>query len=44
MGAKANAIRTLYRANRIDIIGVRNAVEKGIITVEEFKLITGFDY
>lgn len=44
MSTKAKAIKTLYKTNRIDIFGVRNAVEKGIITTEEFKLITGFDY
>lgn len=44
MSTKAKAIKTLYKANRIDILGVRNAVEKGIITIEEFKLITGLDY
>ena len=44
MSAKAKAIRTLYRAKRIAIEGVRQAVTDGLITVDEYKLITGKDY
>lgn len=44
MSAKAKAIRTLYRAKRIAIEGVRQAVIDGLITADEYKLITGKDY
>lgn len=41
MSAKAKAIRTLYRANRINIDGVKQAVADGIITVAEYEAIVG---
>lgn len=41
MSAKAKAIRTLYRAKRIAIDGVKQAVVDGIITEVEYKQITG---
>lgn len=44
MSAKAKAIRTLYRAKRIDLEGVKQAVVAGIITEDEYKTITGEDY
>ena len=44
MSAKARAVRTLYRAKRITIDGVRQAVEDGIITEAEYKDITGQAY
>lgn len=44
MSAKAKAIKTLYRAKRITIDGVRQAVVDGIITKEQYKEITGKDY
>ena len=44
MSSKAKAIQTLYRANRITKEGVRQAVEKGIITTEEYYIITGEAY
>ena len=44
MSAKAKAVRTLYRAKRIDIDGVRQAVADGLITEAEFKIITGEEY
>ena len=44
MSVKARAIYTLYRANRITIDGVRQAVVDSLITQEEFELITGIDY
>lgn len=43
MSVKAKAIRTLYRAKRITIDGVRQAVVDGIITEIEYKTITGED-
>lgn len=44
MSAKAKAINTLYKANRITIDGVRQAVEDGIITPAEYTEITGEEY
>lgn len=44
MSVKAKAIRTLFRAKRISIDGVRQAVESGMITAAEFGKITGKDY
>ena len=44
MSAKAKAIRTLYRAKRIGIDGVRQAVVDGLITEAEYKEITGKEY
>lgn len=44
MSAKAKAIRTLYRAKRITIEGVRQAVGDGLITETEFETITGEKY
>ena len=44
MTAKANAIRTLYRAKRITVDGVRKAVEDGLISPAEYKEITGKEY
>lgn len=44
MSAKAKAIRTLYRAKRITLDGVKQAVVDNIITTEEYKEITGVDY
>lgn len=44
MSVKAKAIRTLYRAKRITLEGVKQAVVDNILTREEFKLITGQEY
>jgi hypothetical protein len=44
MSVKAKAIKTLYRAKRITIDGVRQAVVDGLITEQEYKEITGKDY
>lgn len=44
MSTKAKAIRTLYRAKRITLDGVKQAVAEGLITSEEYKVITGNDY
>jgi hypothetical protein len=44
MTTKAKAIRTLYRANRITIEGVREAVVNGLISEAEYKEITGVQY
>lgn len=40
MSVKAKAIRTLYRAKRITIDGVRQAVADNIISVAEYFIIT----
>ena len=44
MSVKAKAIRTLYRAKRITIEGVRQAVKDGLITAAEYEIITGEVY
>lgn len=44
MTAKAKAIKTLYRAKRITLDGVRQAVIDGVITEMEYKEITGEVY
>ena len=44
MSARAKAIRTLYRAKRITLQGVRQAVEDGLVTPAEYKTITGMDF
>lgn len=44
MSAKAKAIKTLYRAKRITLDGVKQAVVDNLITTEEYKEITGVDY
>lgn len=41
MSVKAKAVRTLYRAKRITLDGVKQAVADGLITVEEYTTITG---
>lgn len=40
----AKAINTLYKAKRITIDGVRQAVVDGVITEAEYALITGENY
>ena len=44
MSAKAKAIKTLYRAKRITIEGVKQAVADGIITAEQYAEITSEKY
>lgn len=44
MSVKAKAIRTLYRAKRITLDGVKQAVVDGLITEAEYKMIAGEDY
>ena len=44
MSVKAKAIRTLYRAKRITIEGVKQAVSDGVITEIEYTEITGKEY
>ena len=44
MSVKAKAVWTLYRAKRITINGVRQAVAEGIITALEYHTITGEVY
>ncbi len=44
MSTKAKAIRTLYRAKRITLDGVKQAVMDRIITEREYAEITGKEY
>ena len=44
MSVKAKAIKTLYRAKRITLDGVKQAVADGIITADEYKEIVGEEY
>ena len=44
MDAKAKAIRTLYRAKRVTLDGVKQAVVNKIISEYEYMLITGNEY
>ena len=44
MSTKAKAIRTLYRAKRITIDGVKQAVVDGLISEVEYETITGKAY
>ena len=44
MSVQARAVRTLYRAGRITIDGVRQAVVDNIISEDEYTLITGKIY
>lgn len=44
MSVQAKAVRTLFRAKRITIDGVRKAVADGLITAEEYTEITGETY
>lgn len=44
MSNKAVAVRTLYRAKRITLEGVKQAVVDGIITEVEYLKITGEAY
>lgn len=44
MSVKAKAIKTLYRAKRITLEGVKKAVIDRVITIAEYADITGKDY
>ena len=44
MSPKAKALQNLYRRNKITISGLRDAVSDGVITTEEFTIITGEEY
>lgn len=44
MTAKAKAIKTLYKAKRIPLDGVKQAVIDGVITEAEYAEITGEAY
>ena len=44
MSVQAKAIRTLYRAKRITLDGVKQAVVDKLITAAEYKTVTGEDY
>lgn len=44
MKVNKNSIALLYRTGKIEIAGVRKAVERGWISVEDFASITGQEY
>lgn len=44
MSARAKALQNLYKRGRVGIDGLRKAVEDGVITAEEFTIITGIEY
>lgn len=44
MSPRAKALQNLYRRHKITIDGLRQAVEDGVITAEEFFIITGQEY
>ena len=44
MSVKAKAIKTLYKAKRITLDGVKQAVKDGIITEAEYKEIVGKEF
>lgn len=44
MSAKAKAIKTLFKAKRITLEGVKQAVVDGLITAQEYYEITGKEY
>ena len=44
MKVNKNSIALLYRTGKIDINGIRKAVDRKWITVEDFKEFTGQDY
>ena len=44
MSARAKALQNLYKRGKITIEGLQRAVADGVITPEEFSLITGQEY
>lgn len=44
MKINVKAMKTLLKAKRVTVDDIKIAVLKGVITAEEFKLITGDDY
>ena len=44
MKINVNSIRILYRAKKITIEGVKDAVERGWITAEDYEKTTGEKY
>lgn len=44
MSTQAKAIKTLYKAKRIGLNGIKQAVINGIITESEYTKITGEQY
>lgn len=44
MSPKAKALQNLYRRGKVAIEGLRKAVEDGVITAAEFRIITGQEY
>ena len=44
MSKKAKAMNNLYRMGRLTIAALAKAVQDGIITAAEYKMICGSDY
>lgn len=44
MSPRAKALQNLYLRHKVTIDGLRQAVVDGVITPEEFRLITGRTY
>ena len=44
MKINVKAMKTLLKAKRVTVDDLKIAVLKGVITAEDFKLITGEDY
>ena len=44
MSARARAMQTLYRMGKVTEAGVRQAVNDGVLTAEEYQTITGQAY
>ena len=44
MNARVNAMRNLYRNNRITKSGLKKAVTDGVITANDYRSITGEEF
>ena len=44
MNINVNAMKTLLKGKRVTVDDIKIAVLKGVITKEQYKLITGDDY
>lgn len=44
MSARARAMQTLYRMGKVTEAGVRQSVNDGVLTAEEYQTITGQEY
>lgn len=44
MSPKTKTLQNLYKRHKVNFAGLREAVSDGVITAEEFFLITGEEY